>query len=431
VTSLSDRDSSVRLTAVRSLAKIRAGQALSALVSALKDPEPAVREAAVNGIKAFADVRTVPYLRPMLKDPDSVVRAATARTLLGIGWAPADEQEEVRVLVAQGDYKLAVQHGEVAFEALMDVLRDRSQISRRNAVEALAMLEDDRVPRVLRDCLTDPDTQVRVAAAEELAKHPGKESVEALALALNDCEPLLRAAAACSLGRLEDRTAVPSLVQALQDSHWSVRKAAVDTLGRLAAVEAATPLGAALKDPDADVREAAVIALGQIGDQCAVEWLVASLADPASTVRHAAAAVLNSLDPEWDHSDGARRAVTVLEPLLQAREYWVRHAASAVVTRLRGERPDPRQLRPGPQESSSRRIKVLQTLIGAVEDFDRDIRLAAVEALGRLEDLSCAGHLRSLLNDPDEWVQMAAGKALQQVMQHKTSAPAGALRMLH
>lgn len=431
VSSLSDRDASVRLAAVKSLASMRDDQALSALVSALKDPESAVREAAVGAIKAFCDSRTIPYLRPLLKDPDSGVRAAAARTMLAIGWTPADEREAARVLVAQGEFKQAARHGEAAFEAFVDVLRDHSHLSRRNAIEALALLTDSRVPGVLRDCLTDPDTQVRVAAAEELAKHPGPETTEALAMALGDSEPLLRAAAAASLGRLGEKAAVPHVIEVLQDMHWSVRKAAVDTLGQLADVRAAAPVAGRLKDADTDVREAAVIALGRIGDQRAVEWLVTSLADSASTVRHAAASVLNSLDPEWHQSEGAQRAVPVLEPLLQAREYWVRHAASSVLSRVRGTAKGHDTLFLSKPQSSSRRLAVLHTLIRALGDFDRDVRLASVEALGRLQDSSCGSHLQSLLNDPDEWVQVAAGRALQQVMHCRGDGSGADLGMLH
>jgi len=271
---------------------------------------------------------------------------------------------------------------------------------------------------------------VRVAAAEELTNYQGDEYVVALSQALRDPEPLLRAAAAASLSRMGNATCVPFLLDRLKDDHWSVRKGAVDALGQLGCPEALEELAGVLKDPDHDVREAAVIAMGRIGDQCAVEYLVGALADATSSVRSAAAAVLNTLDPDWQSSDGARRAMAVLEPLTHAKEYWVRHAASSVLARMKGEPAASdwdRALEPA--ESSSKRIQVLHILMQAVEDFDRDIRLAATEALGRLEDSSCAGHLRTLLNDPDEWVQLAAGKALQQVSRKRISGRSGGFKL--
>ncbi len=428
--SLSDRDAEVRLAAVESLARIKDAVALPPLLAALRDPEPTVREAGALSLRRFGDKRTIPYLKPLLNDPVLAVRAAAARCLQQLGWEPAETREHIRVLVALGEYHHAAALGEAAFDDLLDALRDKSHFTRRFALEALARVQDDRVADVLTECLTDPDVQVRVAAAEELANYQGDEYVVALSQALSDPEPLLRSAAASSLSRMGNATCVPFLMDRLEDEHWSVRKASVDALGQMGCPEALEKLSRVLKDPDHDVREAAVIAMGRIGDQGAVEHLVGALADATSSVRSAAAAVLNVLDPEWQSSEGAQRAMAVLQPLTQAREYWVRHAASSVLARMRGgARPEERDPLLGPTESSSKRIQVLQMLIRAMEDFDRDIRLAATEALGRLEDSSCAGHLRQLLKDPDEWVQLAAGKALQQVSRQRMANRAGGLTL--
>lgn len=430
-TSLSDRDVDVRIAAVRSLAKIKDESALPPLLSGLKDPEHSVRETTVLGLKAFADKRTIPYLKPLLKDSDASVRSATARTLQQIGWEPGDDRERLRVLVALGEYQQAASLGNIAFDALAEVLRDNSHFTRRFALEALAQLDDERVPSILVDALSDPDAQVRVAAAEELANYQGDEFIAALSQALTDPETLLRAAAASSLSQMGNATCVPHLIEALKDSHWSVRKAAVDALGRMDSPNAVEPLGAVLKDSDHDVREATVIALGRTGDQRAVEWLVGALADASSSVRNSAAAVLNTIDSDWQHSEEAQRAMTALEPLANAKEYWVRHAANSVLAKMRGEDKGPshENLVEGPQDSSSKRMQVLQTLLQGVEDFDRDIRLATIEALGRLQDSSSAGHLRTLLKDPDEWVQMAAGRALQQVTRQRSQGRATGLQM--
>jgi HEAT repeat protein len=429
-TSLSDRDVAVRLAAVQSLARIKDEVVLPPLLAALRDPDPAVREAGALSLRGFGDKRTIPYLKPLLKDPVASVRAAVARCLQQIGWEPADARERVRVLVALGEYHQAAALGETAFDDLVDALRDKTHFTRRFALEALARLEDKRVADVLADSLTDHDVQVRVAAAEELANFQGDEYVVALSQTLSDPEPLLRAAAANSLSRMGNATCVPFLMDRLQDDHWSVRKASVDALGQMGCPEALERLSAVLKDSDHDVREATVIAMGRIGDQRAVEHLVGALADATSSVRSAAAAVLNVLDPEWQTSDGAQRAMAVLQPLTQAREYWVRHAASSVLARMKGDaRPEDKDPLLGPAESASKRIQVLQILMRAMEDFDRDVRLAATEALGRLEDNSCAGQLRLLLKDPDEWVQLAAGKALQQVSRQRMANSSRGLKL--
>lgn len=419
---LADRDVEVRMAAVRSLADIRNEIVLPSLLAALKDPEPAVRELCALSLRHFADKRTIPYLKPLLKDRDVSVRAAVARSLKQIGWQPADDREQVRALVALGEYHQAAGLGEIAFDLLVEALQDNSRLTRRFALEALARLDDRRVGDVLIECLSDPDIQVRVAAAAELANRQGDEYVMALTQALRDPEPLLRAAAAASLSRNGNASCVRFLVNTLKDNHWSVRKASADTLGQMGFPEALDGLAATLKDPDHDVREAGVIAMGRIGDQRAVEYLVGALADAAASVRNSAAAVLNTLDPEWQTSREAQRAVPVLEPLCQAKEYWIRHAACSVLARMKGVRAvSTDDVLLGPAESSSKRAQVLQILMQAMDDFDRDIRLAAAEALGRLEDTSCSGPLRMLLRDPDEWVQRAAGKALERVASRTSS----------
>jgi HEAT repeat protein len=428
--SLSDRDAGVRLTAVRSLALTKEEAALPPLLAALKDPEPAVRELCALSFRSFADPRTIPYLRPLLEDPDAAVRAACARSLQQTGWQAASDAEQARFLVALGEHEQAATLGPPAFEALVDALRDRSHSTRRFALEALARLEDNRIGQILLESLTDPDIQVRVAAAEELANYQGDEYVVALSQALNDPEPLLRAAAAAALSRMGNATCVPFLLAILQDGHWSVRKAAADALGQMGCPEALEALAARLSDPDHDVREAVVVAMGRIGDQRAIAPLVRALADPTSSVRQMAAAVLAALDPEWHGSAAAREAVPALEELTQARDYWVRYAATTVLTRLKGQdHPAGHQPLHSPTESPSKRLQVLSILLRALDDFDRDIRLAAAEALGRLEDTSCASPLRLLLKDPDEWVQLAATKALQQVTRYGTPPRTGELKL--
>jgi HEAT repeat protein len=60
-----------------------------------------------------------------------------------------------------------------------------------------------------------------------------------------------------------------------------------------------------------------------------------------------------------------------------------------------------------------RRKTALDLLVEVLGDYDRDLRLAAVEALGRLGDARAVTPLMSMLSDDDRWVREAASKALQ------------------
>ena len=56
--------------------------------------------------------------------------------------------------------------------------------------------------------------------------------------------------------------------------------------------------------------------------------------------------------------------------------------------------------------------QALSVLVDTLRDFDRDFRQAAVEALGRINDVNAVAPLVSALDDQDEWVGRAAALAL-------------------
>jgi hypothetical protein len=58
--------------------------------------------------------------------------------------------------------------------------------------------------------------------------------------------------------------------------------------------------------------------------------------DEERTIRHAAEQALNQIDPNWPHSEAARRAGTRLEALLDTSPTWVRSAIQQLLTRLQG-----------------------------------------------------------------------------------------------
>jgi HEAT repeat protein len=196
---------------------------------------------------------------------------------------------------------------------------------------------------------------------------------------------------------------------ALKDAHWSVRKCAVDALARIKDPCAVLPLTHLLKDPDHDVREAAVEALAKIRDKSAIEKLVVSLADAQSTVRHAAGAALTKIDSDWKLSESARRAIPALKALQADRDYWVRHTAAEVIQRItNAKKTDDPAPTPATEIMRRRQTAGIEAIIDALSDWDRDVRQAAAEALGRISDSRAAQALARALEDTDRWVRQAA-----------------------
>src|SRR6185369_15419735 len=144
------------------------------------------------------------------------------------------------------------------------------------------------------------------------------------------------------------------------------------------------PLCEVLRDPDNDVREAAIEALALLRDPAAVEHLVVTLADTQTSVRNAAGAALRKIDSEWQFSEAARRAIPTLKSALTNKEYWVRQAAADVLSKISDVRKSEPSLQAFTDPVCYKRNMAVDALLQALGDWDRDLRLAAVEALGRI-----------------------------------------------
>jgi len=234
---------------------------------------------------------------------------------------------------------------------------------------------------------------------------------------LSDPEAAVRAATAGTLGSVGDPAAVPSLIKSLTDGHWTVRKAAIDALSRIGVADSQSTidsLAPLLHDPDHDVREAACRAFANLGSanpEGPIEWLVAVLTDTQTAVRHAALSALRKLEPAWDQTDAARRAIPRLQSALKDREYWVRHAATEALQRIQNA-GGARQDDSASSEGYEKRAAAFGALVSALSFAHPDFRLAAAEALGRIADPRAAQSLMPLLNDFDKWVRQAASDAL-------------------
>jgi HEAT repeat protein len=194
-----------------------------------------------------------------------------------------------------------------------------------------------------------------------------------------------------------------------------VRKAAVESIGRLKDPRAVEALTVLLKDSDHDVREVAVAALGEIGDPRAVERLVIALADAQSSVRQLAAAALRKIDYRWEKAEAARNAIPELKVALQSNEYWVRHSASEVLAKLDKIYAAEPELTAMNTAIRLRQQVAIDAMLKALSDYDSDLRMAAAEALGRICDARLTRPLAAALDDADQWVRQAAGRALERM----------------
>ncbi|MFO1497654.1 MAG: HEAT repeat domain-containing protein [Verrucomicrobiota bacterium] len=199
-----------------------------------------------------------------------------------------------------------------------------------------------------------------------------------------------------------------------KDANWEVRKASVEALGRLKDERALSPMIERLADTDADVRLATVEALGQLAFNGAVEALIGSLIDEHAPVRRAAEGALRRIDRTWEQSEATQGAAPKLKAALNANDYTVRQAAADVLNKIGAGTAVQRTPATLSHAAAHRRHAAVEVFTACLVNLDRDVRLAAVEALGRISDAGSRSALHELSTDPeeDEWVRSAAESVL-------------------
>ncbi len=414
---LADEDLEVRKAAAKGLGKLKTELAVESLIASLRDPQPEMRQIVTGALKAIGDKRATTPLVSLLRDDNPNVRYHAISALESLNWNPRDDAERAMRCVASGKLNQAVNYGGAAIDALSFELRTGVHYKRIEAVEALGKITDARVAKPLIGALRDEDANVRAKAVEVLARIGDARAVDPLIGALKDRDSRVRATAVEALTKIGDARAVQALTNLLQDSSPEVRTAAAEALGKMKDPVAVEALMNMLKDSDGDIRHISVVALGKIGDSRAIGSLVAALIDKSENVRQAAEAALPKIDVHWEKSSEAMRAVPILESAVQSKEYWVRQAATGVLKRVAGESILPtaedEEITTVTDRAQQRRRDAAQLFVALLRDSDRDLRLAAAEALREIGNKNSVTALIEALGDPDQWVRRASAKSLQ------------------
>jgi HEAT repeat protein len=410
---ITDEEPEVRAAAARALGAFHDDRAVPPLVAAIKDRSPEVRAAAIASLRQVGDAGAIDALVHALGDYHHAVRWQAAGALGSLGWRPSNNMEFILRSVATCQHEEAAVHGGEAVDVLANALEDTTCPRRHAVAAALGKTGDTRAVRPLENSLNDPDSHVRVAAAEALSLLGHPQSANALLKLLEDQDHLVRATAIESLGRMGEVRILDYIAATLiHDPSWDVRKLSVEALGRIKDDRATELLWQGLRDPDHDVRQTAATSLGQIPDPRSIGPLVLSLKDENSAVRQAAKGSLRQIDRQWEISPGAQSVIPELEAALNDREYWVAQSAADTLAKINDMRQRSLETSFFTNPSKDKLIVAATVLVDSLRDFDRDLRQAAVEALGRIGDVNAVNPLVSSLDDPDEWVGRAAALAL-------------------
>ncbi|HSU53160.1 MAG TPA: HEAT repeat domain-containing protein [Candidatus Dormibacteraeota bacterium] len=412
-----DIDPEVRRTCASAVGRSANPDRLPPLLNALRDRNSEVLRAAMPGLRRSTDERVIPSLVPLLHNDDYNVRMAAAQTIDTIPWIPKERDERIWFYAAKGWFERASHSGAEALPALrLNVETGPPSVAVR-AIEALGTMADPDVTKILSGALKSAEPAVSIAAADALGKVGGQQAVAALKGCLTSSIPGLRAASVQALGGVGAAEITTQVCQMLEDKEWEVRREAAYALGKLSNLEALDPLAKALDDRDSDVRDAAALALGRIGNRRSVPPLVLALKDDTASVRRIAAASLSRIDPDWFSLPETRSAADKLKAAINEADPAVRFFVAQLLVNL-GEMAADALVGLAPDEQPAspaiKRARMATNLfIALLEDRDRDVRQAAVEALGRLGGDRARQALTRTAGDSDGDVAAATQMALQ------------------
>lgn len=217
---------------------------------------------------------------------------------------------------------------------------------------------------------------------------------------LEDKDAQVRTRAAVALGEVgtDAKMAVPSLVKALRESDEGTRRfvaEALDKIGPPAKADMGLLLSA-LKDKSVEARIYAAAALGKLGADArsAVTPLLEALKDEDAGVRGQAARALGRAGKEVKD-----KVVPALNQALQDAEKDVRVAAADGLTMLAEDASD------------------VPTLLALLKHNDEEVRLAGTKALAGLgaEAKEAVPELTAACKNPDKDVRRAAVAALGEI----------------
>ena len=265
------------------LSRFNKPESIEALTRLLRDSNKSVRQSALKGLAELKAEQAVQPICQLLRDPDIMVQSAAIDSL---------------VRIRAGN---TVKH-------LIEILQDESEYVRRAAVEVLNEVGDQRAIKDLLNALRDADWWVKVRAADALGSIGGPKVIDAVLVLIKDKDEFLRRSAVEILNTSNDKRAFDQLVEALDDEDWWVRERAADALASLGDRRAVAPLTKMLKNhPEAS--QIVVKALVTLGDAKAIKPLIRHLhsnhPESIKDTLHALEALTDA-----DHAEDVQQALT-------------------------------------------------------------------------------------------------------------------------
>ena len=439
VRALGDSDTNVRFHAIEALGRLRAREAVDALVE-IAGGDFFLAFPAVDALAQINDPRAAPQLVPLLSVPELCDSVAEALGELGDASvaAPLVEALNADRPVAPIVRALARLHarteqrshgGELVVEAfrrairpsgaqrLLDALPTASVEDLRSYVVLLGWLQGAAVQRALTRLLGNPD--LRVSVIEAIARQ-GARIIDLLIQQLEAEDVDTRVAAVMAIARVGSPRAAPALIPLLDSGDRQLVVVAAGAIGGLGDPAAFMPLLGLLRHPDATVRQAAIAALNSLGHAGMPHHIGRLLGDPDPLARESAARIAGYFGyPECiealvaccrDEDERVRRAALEQLPYIDDRRVLglLTHAVTQETPRARAGAAHALGVLGGDDAA--------RLLLEATADADPWVRYFALNGLGAMRARAALGRAAALASaDPAMHVRIAAMDALGKI----------------
>ena len=418
---LKDEVVSVRYNAAFALVAIgiKINSVASVLTEALKDKDKYVRTKATKALSDIGQVAkaAIPELVETLKDKEEMVQIAAAETLEKIGVIPQNtvtpdmvltlitalyhKNERINSYATMVLEKIDVIPLDVMPD-LINALQTKEQRIRSTVAKVLKNMGTEAreaIPALIK-ALDIKDLEVTTAINEALEKiGPSTETeLNLIANLLNNSNPAVVRGAVVEIGKMGNiaRHIVPKLITVLNTDILE-KKVIMESLAKIGGKETIQGWIMALKLKDKTLRILAAEELQKIGSQAkaAISGLIITLKDIEPEVRAKASAALVAIGAD------------AVPQLLQTLDDNDKNLQVVVINILGNIEPEANN--------------VVKVLIDIVEDTgfwiftagaEDNLRTAAIEALGKLDDRQALLVLEVALNDNNEIIRKSAKQAI-------------------
>jgi len=443
-----------KLDAVSALGDIGDTLVASTLLEAIVNPSLEISLTAVESIGKIRDHKVIPHLKSLLNHPSLQVKINVALALYILG-----EKCAFQILIdalamkhTGSFYAIVEEMGNfqetLAVEPLIAMLNkeDTHSFTRKEILDALGKIGDDRAVESLLTALKNKDISVRNKAAEAIGKIKGTDLSFDIIEALYDSLRRGCLQAALVLASIGDTRATPHLIKSLKVSDDDDGCKIVEALGKLGDASVVMPMIKTLKRKNYMTRMFAFKTLGELKDDRAIEPFMEILKnDKLKDIHYLSIYALRDIGKqavkpllEGLKTNGTKERVLfadalshlgnecTLEQLLEVlddRDSRVCKHLTSALAKLGAKAVEPliavlnNRNHPA-REYAARELGMLQDsravqpLIEALKDENQKVRSNAALALYNYKDLSALNPLIKLLKDNQSTVRRNAAITL-------------------